>query len=376
MSSHRSKKRRKHKKNRPGVFKVRKHHVVSSIETDGVGVSILFKAELKMPRYKTIADDEKTSKRQREAAAQRRHEEKMRRLVSLPNARHVGIDPGRVNLYVAAEENERVCPCAPVSYKKTTFTRNKLMRMTGRLQMEQWMNKRVADHPAVARALDSLAETSGLHVHDETSWNAYLTRRLEHKKVLDNEFMELDERCRLRMVCYRRRQRALALAADNLVMESVRQKTPCIVGYGTGWGGASGGKGERTVPVKAMYRAIVEAFRRHRLEGGVVDVWEYGTTQKCHRCGERMAVLYRPSTGSLRLQEDRDFRCCTKCTDEQRKYRNRDFNAAINILKCLQAMLEGTPRPEYLRPPTCGAQKRQRKSTSRVENTQPIVNTL
>ena len=32
-------------------------------------------------------------------------------------------------------------------------------------------------------------------------------------------------------------------------------------------------------------------------------------------------------------KQDRDFRCCAKCDDQQRKYRNRNFNAAIDILK-------------------------------------------
>ncbi|MFB6199229.1 MAG: hypothetical protein ABEI52_13360, partial [Halobacteriaceae archaeon] len=35
-----------------------------------------------------------------------------------------------------------------------------------------------------------------------------------------------------------------------------------------------------------MYRALMEAFKRHRILGGVVNVWEHLTTQKCHRCHE------------------------------------------------------------------------------------------
>ena len=347
MKTQRRKKRRKHKKNKPGVSKIRKTHVISSIETDGVGLSIVLKAERKMPLQKNVREE--LTKKQQEEAAKKRLEEKLRHFASLPNAKMRALDPGRVKLFVSAEEIERESPDAHLSYKKITFSRDKLFRMTGRLQTEQWMNRRINENPDVAAAMQALTDAGGVKCHDETAWNVYLLRRHEHREVLLKEFVELDDRCMIRMVSFRKRQRALAHAADSLVMDCVRKKVPCILGYGTGWGGSCGGKGERTVPVKAMYRAVIEAFKRHRLEGGVVDVWEFLSTQKCHRCGEKMQVLYSPSH-TVHLREERDFRCCTKCIDQQRKIRNRDFNAAINILKCLQAMLEGAPRPEYLCP--------------------------
>ena len=373
MKAQRRKKRRKHKKNKPGgITRIRKEHLISSIETDGVGLSIVLKAERKMPQFKIVKEE--VPKKQRDEEAKRRLEEKLCRLGSLPNAKRRALDPGRVKLFVSAEENQRENPEDPASYKKITFSREKLFRMTGRLQNEEWTNRRVTENPDVASAMQALTSAGGVKCHDENAWNVYLTRRHEHRVVLEDEFVRLDDRCRLRMATFRKRQRALAHAADSLVMDCVREKVPCILGYGTGWGGGCGGKGERTVPVKAMYRAVIEAFKRHRLEGGVVDVWEFLSTQKCHRCGEKMQVLYRPSLTEHR-QEERDFRCCTKCVDQQRKYRNRDFNAAINILKCLQAMLEGAPRPEYLCPlprPKRKQEKEPRAPVQRKRKSNPV----
>jgi len=152
------------------------------------------------------------------------------------------------------------------------------------------------------------------------------------------------------------------------------------------------------VPVKAMYRALKMAFKRHRLEGGILNVWEHYTTQKCHRCEQIMTTRDVPWTQEdiekedkkgrrrydqgvsaaereespdiaakvrelekllhpdpplcSRQKRDRDFRVCEHCStdDQTKKTRNRDFNAAINILKLTMCELRGEERPKYLCP--------------------------
>jgi hypothetical protein len=141
-----------------------------------------------------------------------------------------------------------------------------------------------------------------------------------------------------------------------------------------------------------MYRAVMEAFKRHRIEGGVLDIWEHLTTKKCHRChemtkarivpwtlddvereknrltglwsmraheaqvrGEDVPVLELPSDQELlqRTKRDRDFRVCEHCSSSSEqtwKLRNRDFNGAINILTIMMAELSGEERPTYLCP--------------------------
>ena len=204
-----------------------------------------------------------------------------------------------------------------------------------------------------------------------------------------------DERYKKKMVQFRLAQRALARAADRIILENNEpdqnnKRKPVIVGYGTGRGNGGGHKGEPAVPVKAMYRALLQAFKRHRIEGGILDIWEHLTTKKCYKCHEftkpriiswsiedvekekkrlteRWEVLCReaeekneekptlilPSDDELfsRKKTDRDFRICESChsCEQPWKLRNRDFNAAINILILLETELEGNERPEYLR---------------------------
>jgi len=50
------------------------------------------------------------------------------------------------------------------------------------------------------------------------------------------------------------------------------QRRPVIIGYGNGRGNGGGHKGEQGVHVKAMYRALLQAFKRHRISGGVVSI--------------------------------------------------------------------------------------------------------
>ena len=108
----------------------------------------------------------------------------------------------------------------------------------------------------------------------------------------------------MKMTQFRLSQRALARAADRLILEGNEEvrdgrkvsRRPVIIGYGTGRGNGGGHKGEQGVPVKAMYRALLEAFKRHRVLGGVVNVWEHLTTQKWHRCHETTKAHIIPWT--------------------------------------------------------------------------------
>ena len=92
-------------------------------------------------------------------------------------------------------------------------------------------------------------------------------------------------------------------------------------------------------------------------------MWEFRTTKTCYRCKQEMEAVYETNAEGdvLRdkwgnMKENRDFRRCKHCAchEERPKLRNRDFNAAINMLLALRASLLGEPRPLHL----CSAEKR------------------
>jgi len=94
----------------------------------------------------------------------------------------------------------------------------------------------------------------------------------------------------------------------------------------------------------------------------VRDVWEFRTTKTCYRCKEEMEKVYaRDVDGEFlrdrygKKMEDLNFRRCTHCPcyEERPKLRNRDFNAAINIMLAFLAEIRGEERPAHLRPRPC-----------------------
>lgn len=404
-------------KKRNGHFSMRRNHkdaLVSSIETDGVGLSIVLEVE-RPERVHAVAEETRTltAKERKEYAERKRKEEiaALRPLLQKENAVCRGLDPGRVNLYTTAERGDvrNEDGVEIVTYEKMFYSRKRHLENCGRDRMQQWRDAR-AQRPLVSTALKALATTGGAKTHVASRWFAYLEERSRHLEVLEEEFMYNDERCKQRMAQFRMSQRFLTRAADRLLLEGNEpdqngRRRPVIIGYGNGRGNGGGHKGEQGVPVKAMYRALMEAFKRHRISGGVVNIWEHLTTAKCHRCHETMRErnmnwteedvekekrrlmerweitrrearerneveppLELPSDEELfgRQKKDRNFRICERCSssDQPWKLRNRDFNAAINILTLLETELRGEERPPYLctqRQRGAGTSKRRRR---------------
>jgi len=303
--------RRKGKK-RNGFFTLRtmdKTAMVSSIETDGVGISIVIAIEKPMKRFKTPESETKTEAQKRAFAQEMKQREIDRLAPLIPRAIVKGLDPGRVNLYTTSTKSD------DGSHDRRFYSRKRHLERSGRNRMQAWRDERTS-LPLVSEALKALSLSAGAHGCDASKWTVYMSARRVHRTVLWNEFMYNDERCKKRMVEYRLGQRALARAADHLVSEGILQKKPVIIGYGTGRGNGGGHKGEPSVPVKAMYRALKMAFKRHRLEGGILNVWEHYTTQKCHRCEQIMATRDVPWT-----QED---------IEKEEKKRRRQYDQGVS----------------------------------------------
>ena len=110
------------------------------------------------------------------------------------------------------------------------------------------------------------------------------------------------------------------------------------------------GRGEQAVPTTGMFKTLVKLLQQWRYEGcgwraELVD--ECNSTRKCHVC-----------TRVMRQQRDehgnyvRGVMLCGSATCRQPDHsptpRDRDANAAINILVAAEAMARGEPRPAYL----------------------------
>lgn len=189
----------------------------------------------------------------------------------------------------------------------------------------------------------------------------YLSTFVEHMDVLRKEFLENDERAKIKMEWYRGRKRAVeqvVMSVFRRAMESGSRKV--LVGFGSAKMKSHGhGSQDTSVPVVEIKKALRRGFNKHGIEGYVQDVWEFRTTKTCYRCKNEMEIVYlQDDDGAFKRDdrdmkiEDRDFRRCTHCVcrEERPKLRNRDFNAAINIMLAFKAALAGEERPQHLRP--------------------------
>lgn len=329
----RQRKRRQGKGNTARMFMLKSSHVVTSVETDGYGLGVHFKAP-HVHRY----DDELDGM----DGAARATEVRKRQLVAMQKLKDPLVaanDPGGYFLYFIAVPNVQG------GHDKIRYSRD-AWRRDIRLQERAAWNEERGQQPEVKSAMAALSTSGGYHHADLDKWRSYTQALSCHWDTLRSEFLELDDRCKTRMSAFRLRKRALDRAADRVLrfckerMEDANQGL--VICYGNG-NVALGAKG---TPVKSIYQALLSAFKRRRMKGGVRKVGEQYTTKRCYQCGEDMKAVYAVIDGVWK--ENRDLRCCTTCGGEQGKLRHRDFNAAINIRLVGLAELEGKRRPKHL----------------------------
>jgi hypothetical protein len=121
------------------------------------------------------------------------------------------------------------------------------------------------------------------------------------------------------------------------------RKRKVIVGFGQAKF-ASTGRGEMAVPTTQAFKECARMWHTR-----LVD--ENYTTCVCHDCDGRTRDVRteRYINDELVVGFNRAVRRCTsKCKATGRSLKHRDLNAALNILRCLNAELAGTPRPTAL----------------------------
>lgn len=323
--------------NRLKVRKLQPNQWISSIETDGIAVSIVIK---------TLHKPAKALKDQKQF-----FEEKLQHCRDLYQTGEVALtayDPGHVYLLTGAtikksdinkegEKGEIVS-----SAHHSAFSREQWSKICRQTEQRSYEDQR-RSNPKVKEALEALSESGGARSFDVKKWNKYLQEAKKHLQVLDEEFLLNDERCIRRFTVFRRKQAALMKVAGFAIRKE--EKTPILIGMGNANVSATMKGCPISVPTKAIKRAIRSSFKQHKKRGHIMEVWEYRTTKTCYKCFHDMEDVYKKVDG--KEVKDREFRRCTHCKDGP-KTRNRDFNAAKNILLAFLAVLENRDRPQHL----------------------------
>ena len=188
-----------------------------------------------------------------------------------------------------------------------------------------------------------------------------------YRDLLDEEFVDSDERARWTMRLHRAKRRSLDAATQRLLSSTTSSagvqplERPLVIGVGAAGFSPNGRSGELPAPTSALSKALTRAIKRIRATGRRVVTLapdEFRTTMCCCACGAVTAAptvkrRRRDKTTGAVITEDgpsRRLRCCTSCSNSG-KLRDRDVQGARNILWLTYALYYGLERPKYMSRP-------------------------
>ncbi len=290
-----------------------------------------------------------------------------------------GGDTGRAKLLTCA-----VTPSACRAPDTLTLTRRRYYNAMRHHKRLRWESARVRMQPAVKAALAALSAT-GLHAisgcDSLRGWQARMDAKAEHYQVLLQEYVIDKQRALWKMRMMRWKRACLDQEAARIIRAATGgDKTRnLVIGIGDG-GFPCTGPGELPAPTSALTLALRRAKVRRDLqrEGEIrrqgtsrctgqtalTVIQEDRTTMCCCACGAvTVAPTIRdPKTG--RERPSRRLRLCTSCNNTAGKLRDRDVQAARNILWLTIYKYYGLERPEYL----CRVVRSKKQTTSEEDS--------
>ncbi len=341
---------------------------IDSVETDGVGLRLCVKTPIDMASFikpwtpyapksnKTTAErkaERAQQKKDAEAKRLREAEARMRAPVAEESrAIHVALDLGRAKPFAAAISTH-ACQRPTTSI----FTRRRFYNDMMYWRHQRWEAQRMASKPAVREALDRLSNSGGLKTCDHETWLRRVAAERRDGGMLDDEFVRDKDRALWRMRMFCKKRASLNCAVGRMLRCATEDQPitrPLVMTVGTA-GFPCTGKGELPAPTAALSRAIEKGLCKLRRCGRQVTVQqacEFRTTMCCCACGHvtQAARVTRRERRGAAAQTDvpsRRLRSCTQC-DPAGKRRDRDVQAARNILWVGIAMYNGFERPSYL----------------------------
>lgn len=348
----RRKERLKHRAMMMSVGRMHKDARVDSFETDGVGLRLCLKIPVEIASHVKPLPTEApvdSCKSTRRGKKREREEDEPQVADWLPKGNWpspimVGVDEGRAKLMAAAISQH------PLRKPKTSvFTRKHYYAAMGYWRQQKWSQARGQSNEVQA-ALNALSSAGGLQNCDPARWDATMEAERDHHEVLYREYVENPEYAVWRMRLFRKKRSALDRACHDLIREAVRgepRERPVLIGVGDA-SFAPTGRGEMAVPTTMLGVALKRAIKRARENGRHVEmrkIGEFRTTMCCSACG---AVTQPAMVGEGDARRrSRRLRLCTEC-ETTGKLRDRDVQAARNMLWLLQHEYYGAARPCHL----------------------------
>ena len=264
----------------------------------------------------------------------------------------VGIDTGRAKLFVAAVSKSAIRKPETVA-----FTRRRYYYEMAHHRHRRWERGRTDENPQLIDALAGLASSGGLRNCDVQRWRAYLGVDRDNDELLHTEYVVYKERALWKMRMFRWKRRSLDRAALQLTTAATRGEAverPLVFAVGDA-GFASTGRGELPAPTAELTKAFKRALSRVSRSGRRVHVFgvnEFRTTMCCCACGKVTRppeVDYKARDGTRQRKASGRLRGCTDCVETPVKLRDRDVQAARNMVWLAYGMYTGQERLGYMR---------------------------
>jgi hypothetical protein len=334
---------KKNKKKHCGMGKM-PHAVVpvQSVTTDGVAIAVSVYTFPKQDK----PDDGDGEERGAEAEAEEPDVcgSKAEEPAESHHHHTIGVDEGRVNLYLSAQKNSRG------EWVATRLTARKYQKAAGIIKNREWEAQFRADNPRIAEAYAEMSRFT---------WKtASLQRLLDMVGVLLLYYTDIrqahvvqTEHAKWRMALWRKKMSVMMSHIKHTVTcVDVPVGTKIVLAVGDGKFASVGKKGREKqrhggVPTSWQDKMFVRTMKCLNRPFEYRPVDEYMSTQCCHKCEKVMTEVLK-ADGSV----DRGLKCCPECSRRENiiKLRNRDLNAAQNMWKIMECELAGMPRPKYL----------------------------
>ena len=357
------------RRNNVGSGSMRRGVRMDSFETDSVGLRMCLKSSEDMKPFivpitadvvkakavapKPMKGKKKVSKKQARINAMNA-EEPQPVDPTLIDPIGVGVDEGRAKLFTAV-----VWPDAAKKPQTIVLTRRKYNAVTKLKIRTSWEKQRVNASPGLRQAHDALS-TGSLRSCDTDAWSRYMAAEHAHRAVLHADYYVDKERELWRMRAFRKKRSCLDRAVGSIIAAATKgqpKSRPLVIGIGDAAFPPNGPRGEIAVPTSKLASAYKRAFDRERRKGRRVAAFpisECYTTKGCCACGAEttpptVRKRWKTKKGVSKSADGPSWRlrCCTSCTPNG-KLRDRDVQAARNMLWATMAMIRGEERPAHL----------------------------
>lgn len=246
----------------------------------------------------------------------------------------IGWDTGRVRIITSADENGKVVIVSRKGYYNAQRTKQFREYETSRKKGTVW-----------GQVLADVSKAGGFKNNEIVKWAASLEVIGKNINIIKNEQLLQKDLALWKMRRFRWKKAFFDQKIKQIIMPSIKRNRNVNIGIGDG-SFSHTGRGEMSVPTKSIQTKVERVLKMLKIKDKVktTEINEYNTTQCCYKCDAKMNILLT-KTGNDCLR----YRLCTCCsTKTYGKRRNRDVNAAKNMLRLLRLEMDGCPRPLHL----------------------------